>query len=79
MPCSVFENDETVKGWKADSSVAYSREVVEEHKEKVEYNYSNESGKKRSTEARRKVFDKEKINYVAKIWYRTQAFLFLRT
>ena len=53
--------------------------VVEEHKEKVEYNYSNESGKKRSTEARRKVFDKEKINYVAKIWYRTQAFLFLRT
>ena len=53
--------------------------VVEEHKEKVEYNYSNESGKKRSTEARRKVFDKEKIDYDAKIWYRTQAFLFLRT
>ena len=57
MPCSVFENDETVKGWKAGSSVAYCepcfREVVEEHAEKVEYNNSNESGKKRSTEARR--------------------------
>ena len=57
MPCSVFETDETVKGWEAGSSVAYCepcfREVVEEHAEKVEYNNSNESGKKRSTEARR--------------------------
>ena len=83
MPCSVFENDETVKGWKVGSSVAYYepcfREVVVGHEEKVEYNNSNESGKKRSTEARRKVFDKEKINYGAKIWYLTQAFLFLRT
>ena len=34
MPCSIFENDETVIGWKAGSSVAYCepcfREVMEE-------------------------------------------------
>ena len=39
MPCSVLENDETVKGWKAGNSVAYYepcfREVTEEH-QKVE-------------------------------------------
>ena len=39
MPCSVFENDETVKGCKAGSSVEYCepcfREVIEED-EKVE-------------------------------------------
>ena len=52
MPCSVFENDETVKGWKGGSSATYYepcfRKVVEEH-EKVECNDSNESGRKRST------------------------------
>ena len=50
MPCSVFENDETVKGCKAGSSVEYCepcfREVMEED-EKVECNDSNESGKNR--------------------------------
>ena len=35
--------------------------------------------KKRSTEARRTVFSKEEINYGAKIWYRTQTFLFFST
>ena len=50
MPCSVFENDKTVKDWKAGSSVAYCepcfREVMEDYK-KVECNDSNESGKNR--------------------------------
>ena len=50
MPCSVFENDETVKGCKAGSSVEYCepcfQEVMEED-EKVECNDSNESGKNR--------------------------------
>ena len=39
IPCSDFENDETVKGWKERSSVTYwepyFQEVMEEH-EKVE-------------------------------------------
>ena len=65
MPCSVLENDETVKGWKAGNSVAYCepcfREVTEEH-QKVEWNNSNESGKKEI--------------YRGKT---TQTFLFLRT
>ena len=41
MPCSAFENDETVEGCKAGSSVEYCepcfREVMEED-EKVECN-----------------------------------------
>ena len=51
MPCSVFENDETVKGQKAGTADAYCeqcfRKVMEEH-EKVRCNDSNESGKKRA-------------------------------
>ena len=47
MPCSVFENDETVNGQKAGTVDAYCeqcfRKVMEEH-EKVECNDSNESG-----------------------------------
>ena len=50
MPCSVFENDETVKGQKAGTADAYCeqcfRKVMEEH-EKVECNDSTESGKNR--------------------------------
>ena len=50
MPCSVFENDETVKGWKAGTLDAYCeqrfRKVMEEHEE-VKCNDSNESGKNR--------------------------------
>ena len=42
MPCSVFANDETVRGWKMGSSVAYCepcfREVMEESKEAVSGN-----------------------------------------
>ena len=30
MPCSVFENDEDVAGWKAGSSVAYCKSCFEE-------------------------------------------------
>ena len=47
MPCSVFENNETVTGWKMGSSVAYCepcfREVMEESQEAVAGNDSNES------------------------------------
>ena len=47
MPCSVFKNDETVRGWKMGSSVAHSapcfREVLEESKEAIAGNGSNES------------------------------------
>ena len=51
-----------------------------EEQEKIECNDSNEFGKNRdSTEARRMVFYKVEINYGVKIWYRTQAFLFLHT
>ena len=49
MPCSVFENDETVRGWKMGSSVAYCepcfREVMEEGEEAVAGNDANESTK----------------------------------
>ena len=47
MPCSVFENDETVRGWKMGSSVAYCeacfRKVMEEGEEAVAGNDANES------------------------------------
>ena len=50
MTCSVFENDETVKGCNAGSSVEYCepcfREDMEED-ETVECNDSNESAKNR--------------------------------
>ena len=92
MPCSVFENDETVKGRKAGSSVEYCdpcfQEVMEED-EKVECNDSNESGKNRDLQKQEPITapDRGKKNgpqrgnhcYGAKIWYRTQAFLFLPT
>ena len=51
MPCSVFEHDETVKGWSGQFShmiiVSHVSEKLsmEEH-EKVERNDSNETGKK---------------------------------
>ena len=39
MPCSVFENDETVRGWEAGSSVAYCepcfKEIMEEKEKTV--------------------------------------------
>lgn len=47
MPCSVFENDETVRGWKMGSSVAYCepcfREVMEESEEADAGNDCNEA------------------------------------
>lgn len=52
MPCSVFEDDETVKGWSGQFSriiiVSHVSEKLsmEEH-EKVERNDSNETGKNR--------------------------------
>ena len=46
MPCSVFENDETVKGCKVEYCEQCFREVMEED-EKVECNDSNEFGKNR--------------------------------
>ena len=56
MPCSVLENDETVKGWKAGNSVAYCepcfREVTEEQQRSNEIIQMNPV-KNRSTEARR--------------------------
>ena len=49
IPCSVFENDETVKGWKAGTSVAYCepcfREVMEES-EKVAGKYDSDESRK---------------------------------
>lgn len=54
MPCSVFENDETVTGWKMGSSVAYCepcfREVMEESAEVVAGNDSNETREDRVPE-----------------------------
>ena len=54
MPCSVFENDETVTGWKMGSSVAYCgpcfREVMEESEEAVAGNDFNESCEDRVAE-----------------------------
>lgn len=54
MPCSVFENDETVRGWKMGSSVAYYepcfREVMEESEEAVAGNDCNESREDRVPE-----------------------------
>ena len=52
LPCSVFENDETVKGWSGQFSriiiVSHVSEKLsmEEH-EKVECNDSNETDKNR--------------------------------
>ena len=49
IPCSVFENDETVKGWKAGTSVTYCepcfREVMEESK-KVAGKYDSDESRK---------------------------------
>lgn len=54
MPRSVFENDETVRGWKMGSSVAYCepcfREVMEESEEAVAGNDCNESREDRVPE-----------------------------
>ena len=49
FPCSVFENDETVKGWKVGTSVTYCepcyREVMEESK-KVAGKYDSDESRK---------------------------------
>lgn len=54
MAYSVFENDETIRGWKMGSSVAYCkpcfREVMEVSKEAVAGNDSNDSSKDRAPE-----------------------------
>ena len=54
MSCSVFENDENVRGWKMGSSVAYCepcfREVMEESEEAVAGNDPNESSEDRVPE-----------------------------
>ena len=52
MPCSVFEDDETVKGWSGQfSRIIIVSDVSEklsmEEREKVERNDSNETGKNR--------------------------------
>ena len=49
IPCSVFETDETVKGWKAGTSVTYCepsfREIMEES-EKVAGKYDSVESRK---------------------------------
>ena len=52
MPCSVFQDDETVKGWSGQFSgiiiVSHvSKKLSMEEHEKVERNDSNETGKNR--------------------------------
>ena len=46
IPCSVFENDETVKGWKAGTSVAYCFREVMEESEKVAGKYDSDESRK---------------------------------
>ena len=54
MPCSVFENNETVTGWKMGSSVAYCeacfRELMEKSEEAVAGYDFNESREERVSE-----------------------------
>ena len=70
MPCSVFENDKTVKDWKASSSVAYFepcfREVMEEYTKRSNVMIQMNPAKIEIYRSKRTVFYKEEINITAR-------------